>query len=318
MSALSNPRSDALAASEAVRRQLERGRLDLRSYLFEAVLVLLLIISLGVLAWLLTVVFVRGAPTILDRGVDFFTSSLASQAEEAGVAQGIVGSLYLMGFVAALALPLGIAAAVYLEEYAHNTPLTRFINTVVRNLAGVPSIVYGLLGLAIFVVALGDILGPGRTSGRSLIAGGLTMSILVLPIVIITTAEALRAVPAAIREAAFGVGATRWETVRSHVLPYAAPGIFTGTILAMARAFGETAPLIMVGAVVGGFNLTYDNPVEQAFGRYTALPTTIYDWAGNPPSFAGNVYAAIIVLLVVLLGVNALAIYLRNRFERRW
>ena len=189
---------------------------------------------------------------------------------------------------------------------------------MVRNLAGVPSIVYGLLGLAIFVVALGDVLGPGRTQGRSLIAGGLTMAILVLPIVIITTAESLRAVPATIREAAFGVGATRWETIRSHVLPYAAPGIFTGTILSMARAFGETAPLILVGAVVGGFNVSYDNPVEQALGRYTALPTTIFDWARKPGTFDGNTYAAIIVLLVVLLGVNALAIFLRNRFERRW
>jgi len=315
---MTTPRAQAISNAELVRQRLTGGAGDWRSAAFAALLGLLLVVTLGVLAWLLGVVLVNGGPTLLARGLDFFTSNLASRPESAGVAQGIVGSLYLMVFVALVAFPLGIGAAVYLEEYAHDTLLTRTINTVVRNLAGVPSIVYGLLGLAIFVVALGDVLGPGRTQGRSLIAGGLTMAILVLPIVIITTAEALRAVPLTIREAAFGVGATRWETIRSHVLPYAAPGIFTGTILSMARAFGETAPLILVGAVVGGFNVSYDNPIEQAYGRYTALPTTIYDWARKPGTFDGNTYAAIIVLLVVLLGVNALAIFMRNRFERRW
>jgi phosphate transport system permease protein len=313
------PRSQAITAAEAVRRSLEGGgRTDWRSVAFQGLLVLLLILTLGILAWLLAVVFVNGTPLLLERGVDFLTSPLASQPDRAGVGQAIQGSLMLMGFVAVLSFPLGIGAAVYLEEYAPDTAFTRFLNTVVRNLAGVPSIVYGLLGLAVFVVALGDIVGPGPASGRSLIAGGLTMAILVLPIVIITSGEALRAVPSAIREAAFGVGATRWEVVRSHVLPYAAPGIFTGTILSMARAFGETAPLILVGAVVGGFNVRYDSVLEQLQGRYTALPTTVYDWARKPASFEGNVYAAIVVLIVVLLLVNALAIYLRNRFERRW
>ena len=315
---VSTPRAQAVASAEVVRRAIQGGRTDWRSMAFEGLLVLLLVLTLGVLAWLLAVVFIGGMPTILERGLDFFTSPLAARAGEAGVGQAIAGSLWLMAFVAILSFPLGIGAAVYLEEYARDTWFTRLVNTVVRNLAGVPSIVYGLLGLAIFVVALGDIVGPGATSGRSLIAGGLTMAILVLPIVIITSAEALRAVPQAIREAAFGVGATRWEVVRSHVLPYAAPGIFTGTILSMARAFGETAPLILVGAVIGGFNVRYDNIVETLQGRYTALPTTVYDWARQPASFAGNVYAAIIVLIVVLLAVNALAIFLRNRFERRW
>lgn len=312
------PRSQAVSTADVVRRRLTAGGFDWRDYAFEGVLVALLIASLGVLVWLLVVIFINGTPTLLGRGFDFFTSNLSSQPERAGVAQGIVGSLYLMGFVALLAFPLGVGAAVYLEEYARDTRLTRIINTVVRNLAGVPSIVYGILGLTIFVVALGPVLGPGRTSGRGLAAGGLTMAILVLPIVIITTSEALRAVPGSIREAALGVGATRWETIRSHVLPYAAPGIFTGTILSMARAFGETAPLIMVGAVVGGFNVSYANPVDQIFGRYTALPTTIYDWARKPGTFDGNTYAAIIVLLVVLLLVNGLAVFLRNRFERKW
>ena len=314
----STPRAQALTGAEVVRRAIEGGRTDWRSTAFHGLLVLLLVLTLAVLAWLLTVVFVNGVPVLAERGVDFLTSPLASNPAEAGVGQAIAGSLWLMLFVVVLSFPLGIGAAVYLEEYAHDTWLTRLINTIVRNLAGVPSIVYGLLGLAIFVVALGDIIGPGATSGRSLIAGGLTMAILVLPIVIITSAEALRAVPGAIREAAFGVGATRWEVVRSHVLPYAAPGIFTGTILSMARAFGETAPLILVGAVVGGFNVEYDNIIGTLQGRYTALPTVVYDWARKPPSFGPNVYAAIVVLIVVLLLVNALAIYLRNRFEQRW
>ena len=314
----STPRAQALTATEVVRQRLTGTSADWRSVAFQAVLVLLLVLTLGVLAWLLTVVFANGIPVLADRGLEFLTSPLASQPERAGVGQAIQGSLMLMLFVAFLSFPLGIGAAVYLEEYAANTAFTRLVNTVVRNLAGVPSIVYGLLGLAVFVVALGDVVGPGPASGRSLIAGGLTMAILVLPIVIITSAEALRAVPAAIREAAFGVGATRWEVVRSHVLPYAAPGIFTGTILSMARAFGETAPLILVGAVIGGFNVRYESVLEQLQGRYTALPTTVYDWARKPPDFQGNVYAAIVVLIVVLLLVNALAIYLRNRFERRW
>ena len=314
----SNPSTQALTAAEAVRRALEGDRTDWRSIAFHGLLVGLLVLTLAILAWLLAVVFVNGVPVLADRGTDFLTSPLASQPDDAGVGQAIAGSLWLMGFVIFLSFPLGIGAAVYLEEYARDSWFTRLINTTVRNLAGVPSIVYGLLGLAIFVVALGDIVGPGPASGRSLIAGGLTMAILVLPIVIITSAEALRAVPGAIREAAFGVGATRWEVVRSHVLPYAAPGIFTGTILSMARAFGETAPLVLVGAVIGGFNVRYDGVIETLQGRYTALPTTVYDWARKPPSFSPNVYAAIVVLIVVLLLVNALAIYLRNRFERRW
>jgi phosphate transport system permease protein len=309
----STPRAQAMSGAEAVRRAIQGGRVDWRSATFEGVLVLLLLLTLGVLAWLLVVVFVNGAPVLAERGIGFLTAPLNSQAEAAGVGQAISGSLYLMAFVALISFPLGIGAAVYLEEYAHDNRFTRLVNTVVRNLAGVPSIVYGLLGLAVFVVALDDF-----TGGRSLMSGGLTMAILVLPIVIITSAEALRAVPGSIREAAFGVGATRWEVVRSHVLPYAAPGILTGTILSMARAFGETAPLILVGAVVGGFNVQYDNIVDALQGRYTALPTTVYDWARKPPSFGPNVYAAIVVLIVVLLLVNALAIYLRNRFERRW
>jgi phosphate transport system permease protein len=223
--------------------------------------------------------------------------------------QGILGSLALMVFVVLVALPIGVGAAVYLEEYARSTWITRAVRTNIRNLAGVPAIVYGLLGLAVFVTLLG--------LGRSLIAGGLTLAVLVLPIVVITTSEALRAVPLAIREAAYGVGATRWEVVRSHVLPYAAPGILTGTILSLGRAFGETAPLIMVGAVVGTFNRV--DMADMLTGSYTALPTIVYNWSREPQDeFRALTAAAIVVLLVVILLVNATAIYLRNRYDRTW
>jgi phosphate transport system permease protein len=308
------PRTQALSTSEVVRQPIQGRRMDVGGAIFEGLLVLALLIAIGVLVTLLVDVFTGGLPVLVDRGADFLTSGLSSSPERAGVAQGIFGSLLLMAFVILLSFPIGIGASIYLEEYARDTPLTRLINTVIRNLAGVPAIVYGLLGVAIFVGALG-----GLTGGRTIISGGLTLAILVLPIVIITTSEALRAVPGTIREAGFGVGATRWEVVRSHVLPYAAPGIFTGTILSLARAFGETAPLIVVGAVAGTFRYSADNLVEQLRGPYTALPTIIYGFARDPDTgFRANTAAAIIVLLVVLLAVNALAIYLRNRFERRW
>ena len=312
--ATGNSRVTPLTTAEVVRQRLQGRRLDVGSTIFEGLLVLALLIAIGILVTLLVDVFTDGLPVLLARGTDFLTSGLASSAERAGVSQGIFGSVLLMVFVILLSFPLGIGASIYLEEYARDTPVTRLVNTVIRNLAGVPAIVYGLLGVAIFVGALG-----GLTGGRTIISGGLTLAILVLPIVIITTSEALRAVPISIREAAFGVGATRWETVRSHVLPYAAPGIFTGTILSLARAFGETAPLIVVGAIAGTFRYSADNLWEQLHGPYTALPTIIYGFARDPDAeFRANTAAAIIVLLVVLLAVNGLAIFLRNRFERRW
>jgi phosphate transport system permease protein len=308
----------AATTGDAVAARLHGRRFEVRGYLFEGTLLLAMLIALGILVTLLADIFVRGLPVFFERGTDFLTSNMSARADQAGVLQGIGGSISLMVFVVVLAFPLGIAAAVYLEEYAGDTPLTRFLNTVIRNLAGVPSIVYGLLGLAIFAVLLGGITGPER-AGRSLMTGGLTLAILVLPIVIITAAEALRAVPTTIREAAFGVGATRWEVVRSHVLPYAAPGIFTGTILSLARAFGETAPLLMVGVVTGGFAFRAYNLVETLQGPYTALPAMVFSWARQPGAeFRANTAAAIVVLLVVLLVVNATAIILRNRYDRRW
>lgn len=302
------------ATTEAVRRRLAGGRVDLASYLFQATLFLSLMAALGILVVLLVDVVGGALPVFAERGLDFLTAPTSSDAGQAGVAQGIFGSVVLTVVVAVLAMPIGVGAAIYLEEYATDTALTRFLNTLVRNLAGVPAIVYGLLGLAIFAQAL-----DGLTGGRSLIAGALTLAVLVLPIVIITAAEALRAVPASIREAGFGVGATKWEVVRHHVLPYAAPGIFTGTILSLSRAFGETAPLLLVGAVTGGFLVRNAGVVEQLQGPYTALPTVIFSWTRLPDSgFRANTAAAIVVLLAVMLLVNATAIILRNRYDRRW
>jgi phosphate transport system permease protein len=300
---------DALTTRKAVEARLRGGKADRAGVALNVFLLLSLIISLGVLVILLTDIVVRAIPAFAERGSDVITAPLSARPARAGMIQGIVGSLILTAFVILIALPFGVGAAVYLEEYARDSALTRFFRTNIRNLAGVPSIVYGLLGLAVFVTLLG--------LGQSAIAGGLTLAILVLPIIVITTSEALRAVPISIREAAFGVGATRWETIRSHVLPYAAPGVLTGTILALARAFGETAPLILVGAVVGTFNSI--DPVGMLTGSYTALPTIVFNWAREPQDeFRALTAAAIVVLLVVILLVNAAAIFLRNRYDRRW
>ena len=302
-------RANVLTTREAVEQRLHAGGGDPRGLVLQGALLLSLLIALGVLVVLIGDILVRSLPVFAERPVDFLTSPLSSRPARAGILQGIVGSVLLMAFVAAIALPLGIGAAVYLEEYARDTWATRLIRTNIRNLAGVPAIVYGLLGLALFVSTL--------SLGKSLVAGGLTLAVLVLPIVVITTSEALRAVPNSIREAALGVGATRWEMIRSHVLPYAAPGILTGTILSLARAFGETAPLLMVGAIAGTFSAGGFG--EMLTGPYTALPTIVYTWSGQPQDeFRALTSAAIIVLLVVILLVNASAILLRNRYDRKW
>ncbi|HEX7067041.1 MAG TPA: phosphate ABC transporter permease PstA [Candidatus Limnocylindria bacterium] len=299
----------ALSARDVVERRLRSAGGDRLGLVLQVALLLSLLISLGVLAVLIGDIVVRSLPVFAERPIDFLGSALSSRPARAGILQGVLGSVLLMGFVAALALPLGVGAAVYLEEYARDAPASRLIRTNIRNLAGVPAIVYGLLGLAVFVSSLG--------LGRTLVAGGLTLAVLILPIVVITTSEALRAVPATIREAAFGVGATRWETIRSHVLPYAAPGILTGTILSLARAFGETAPLLMVGAIAGTFTSTAVG--DMLTGSYTALPTIVYSWSGQPQDeFRALTAAAIVVLIVVILLVNASAILLRNRYDRKW
>ena len=300
----------SLTTTEAVERRLRSGTTDWRSWALEGALLLALLLVLGVLLVLLADVALTAAPIFLERPLDFLGSPLSARPERAGLVQGLIGSLLVTAIVALVAIPLGIAAAIYLEEYARDTATSRFIRTNIRNLAGVPAIVYGLLGLAVFVTALG--------MGRILLAGALTLAVLVLPIVVITTSEALAAVPGSIREAAFGVGATRWETIRSHVLPYAAPGIFTGTILSLARAFGETAPLLLVGAIAGTFSMS-GGLVDQVGSRFTTLPTIVFHWAGYPQAeYRALGAAAIVVLLVVILLTNAAAIFLRNRYDRKW
>jgi phosphate transport system permease protein len=300
---------------EVVRRALSGKRVDLGQVWFQALLLLSLVVALGVLVALLLDVFSRGSSLLVERGPDFISAPTSSNPALAGIGQGIYGSLLIVVFVIVLAFPVGIGAAIYLEEYARDNTLTRALNATVRNLAGVPSIVYGLLGLSIFVIAL-----QGAQQGRNVIAGGLTMAVLVMPIVVITTAEALRAVPASIREAGYGVGATKWEVIRHHVLPYAAPGVLTGSILTLSRAIGETAPLILAGGVLGGFATRPGlGLLEQLQGPYTALPLIIFNWARQPSDvFRELSAAAIIVLLAIILVLNAAAIVMRNRFERRW
>lgn len=308
------------ASRSTVELALRGKRRDVAGRVFSSFMLLSLLLSLVVLMTLLITVVVDAWPVLSTRGVDFLTGNLSRFESRAGVRQGLIGSLILIGFVAVIAVPLGIGAAVYLQEYARDTSrINRALVANIRNLAGVPSIVYGILGLVVFAQTLRWITGP-ETSGLSYISGGLTLVVLVMPFMIIITMEALRAVPRSIREAAYGVGATRWEVVRSHVLPYAAPGIFTGAILALARAFGETAPLLLVGAVTGYLSAGGSaGVIETLQSRYTALPTIIFAWSKEAgDEWAALTAAAIVVLLVVILVVNLAAILLRNRYERKW
>ena len=253
---------------------------------------------------------------------DFVARPQTSEALTAGVRTAILGSLWTILFTILLAFPLGVGAAIYLEEYAADNWLNRLIQTNINNLAGVPSIVYGILGLAIFVRALepltsGEIFGivdPTTSNGRTVLAAGLTLGLLVLPIIIINSQEAIRAVPQSLRKASYGLGATKWQTIWSHILPNAMPGILTGTILAISRAIGETAPLVVVGASTA---ISFDP--TSPFSKFTTLPIQIYQWTARPQAeFRSLAAAAILVLLVMLLSLNASAILLRNRFGRKY
>jgi len=253
---------------------------------------------------------------------DFVTRPQTSEAFTAGVRTAILGSLWTILFTILLAFPIGVGAAIYLEEYAADNRLNRIIQTNINNLAGVPSIVYGILGLAIFVRALepltsGEVFGlvdPTTANGRTVLSAGLTLGLLVLPIIIINAREAIRAVPRSFRNASYGVGATKWQTVWSHVLPNAMPGILTGTILAVSRAIGETAPLVVVGASTA---ISFDP--ASPFSKFTTLPIQIYQWTSRPQDeFRSLAAASILVLLVLLLSLNASAVLLRNRFSRRF
>ena len=250
----------------------------------------------------------------------FLTSPMSSVPALAGVRTALIGSAGLMLVVIVTALPIGVGAAIYLEEYARHGFVNRLIETNVRNLAGVPSIIYGMLGLAIFVRALepltsGQLFGVSAdaSNGRTLLSAGLTLTLLILPIIIINSQEAIRAVPYALREASYGLGATRWQTIWRSVLPAALPGIMTGTILSVSRAVGETAPLIVVGAAT--FLVT--DPTSP-FSQFTAMPIQIFQWTSRPQGqFADIAAAAIIVLLALMLTLNAAAIILRNRYSIR-
>jgi phosphate transport system permease protein len=324
--AITTIRTSAGGAVEgSVARALRGTRTDVRGRVFEVVLVSCLLLSLLILAVLIGSVVNDGMPVYTDRGMEFLDSGLSASASRAGISQGIVGSFWIAVSVVALAIPLGIGAAIYLEEYAPRNRLTSFIELNIRNLAGVPSVVYGLLGLAIFVEAMGGFVDGSGVERRTLAAAGVTLAVLVMPIVVITTSEALRAVPQSLREAAYGVGATRWEVIRSHVLPYAAPGILTGGLLSVARAVGEAAPLIVVGSVTGfftqgsGFSLGNVADPGHLGERFVALPTIVTTWAKQPEvGFkVNNSAAAILAMLVFVLLINSIAIVLRNRFEKK-
>jgi phosphate transport system permease protein len=254
----------------------------------------------------------------------FLTMAQSSEPEKAGVRTALLGSLFVIGITILFSFPLGVGAAIYLEEYADPDKwFNRIIQTNINNLAGVPSIIYGILGLAIFVRLLEPLTsgalfassaGDATANGRTILAAGLTLGVLILPLLIINAQEAIKAVPISLRQASFGLGGTRWQTVWYHVLPGALPGILTGTILAVSRAIGETAPLVVIGA-----STFITSDPDGPFSKFTVLPIQIYQWTSRPQAEFHNIAAAaIIVLLALLLSLNAAAVLLRNRFSQRF
>jgi phosphate transport system permease protein len=261
-------------------------------------------LSVAILAWLLLTILIDGLGTL---NWDFISGFPSRRAERAGIVAALVGTLWVMALVAMISFPVGVGAAIFLEEFASDNWFTRLVEINIGNLAGVPSIIYGLLGLAAFVRVMEPI-----TGGRSVLSGALTLSLLILPVIIVSTREALRAVPGSLRLAGYALGATRWQVIWNHVLPSAMPGILTGVILALSRAIGETAPLIVVGAAV------YISFLPEGLqSQFTALPIQIYNWVARPQAAFHHIAASgIIVLMTVLLLMNAIAIYLRNRFQK--
>jgi phosphate transport system permease protein len=285
---------------EAVRR---RRREVLMEWLFLVSAWFALLLTISVLLAILGKLFADGLTRI---NWQFLTSFPSRRPEEAGIFSAWVGTLYVMFLTAAIALPLGIGAAIYLEEFASRNWFTRLVELNINNLAAIPAIIYGLLGLQVFV--------RWFRMGESVLAGACTLAIMSLPVIIVASREALRAVPVSIREAALALGATRWQTVRDHVLPLAIPGILTGTILALSRAIGEAAPLVTIGALTFVAFLP-KSPLDP----FTVLPIQAYNWVSRPqPEFHRNAAAALIVLLALLLLMNSIAIYLRNRYQQRW
>jgi phosphate transport system permease protein len=269
---------------------------------FQAVAFVVLLVTLAALAALVADVWRDGIGRL---SWDFLTSFSSRRASEAGIWHALTGSIVVILLTGAIAVPIGVSAAIYLEEYANRNLLARVIEINITNLAAVPSVIYGLLGLGLFVRMLG--------LGRSVLAGAATLALLVLPVVILATREALRAVPKSIREGSYALGATKWQTIWYQVLPVAFPGILTGLILALSRAIGETAPLITIGAVTF---ITFIP--DSIWSQFTVLPIQIFNWVSRPqPEFQTNAAAGILVLLALLLTMNASAIWLRDRFQRK-
>ncbi|MCL6616402.1 MAG: phosphate ABC transporter permease PstA [Anoxybacillus ayderensis] len=278
------------------------GRL-LRNNVLKFLFFLATLFGLIVLVVLLYRIFTQAIGWL---NIDFLNNFPSRRPENAGIKAGLVGSLWLMVIVAPVSLILGVGTAIYLEEYAKKNRFTDFIQTNISNLAGVPSIVLGLLGLTLFVREL--------NLGRSILAAGLTMSLLVLPVIVVAAQEALRAVPNQLREASYGMGATKWQTIYRIVLPAAIPGILTGSILALSRAIGETAPLVVLG--IPTFLAYLPRGILDTF---TVMPMQIYNWTSRPQADFQHVAAAgIVVLLVVLIFMNSIAIFIRNKFQKRY
>lgn len=285
----------------SARQQLQHRHTTGR--IFEILAISAILIGIIFLIVLLVDVVINAIPWLRPQ---LFTEFPSRFPDRAGLRSALFGTAWLLVLTALFSFPVGIGAAIYLEEYARKNWFTQLIEINIANLAGVPSIIYGLLGLGLFVRQLG--------LGRSLMAGALTMALLVMPVVIVAGREAIRAVPSSIREAAYGLGATRWQVVWAHVLPMSLGGILTGTILALSRAIGETAPLITIGALTF---IAFDP--RGPFDIFTVLPIQIFNWISLPQQdFHDLAAAGIVVLLVILLSMNSLAIYLRGRFQQRW
>ena len=300
MSSQTTFRSRAMATSP-IEQPSNLTRRKARASLVQWLLFVVTALAIVILAALLWDISASGARWL---SLDLLTNTSSRKPENAGLRPALLGTLWVIGLTALFAFPVGVGAAVYLEEYAPNNRWTRLLKTNISNLAGIPSIVYGLLGLGVFVSLF--------ALGRTVISGALTMALLILPVIIIASQEAIRAVPPSLRQAAFALGATRWQVARDHVIPAAMPGILTGIILSISRAMGETAPLLVVGAAA---YVTF-NPTGLT-SKYTVLPMQIYEWARRPQQdFQDLAAAAIIVLLLLLLMLNATAIYLRQRFAR--
>ena len=290
-------------------------RRKLAETLFKTVGICSLALGIGTLVLLFGALIVEGAGRI---DWQFLTSFPSRRATQAGILPALVGSSLIMLVTAVVGIPLGVAAAIYLEEYARRTWMTELIEVTVTNLAGMPSIIFGLLALGFFVYILG--------LGASILTAGLTLALLILPVVIVTTREAIRAIPVQIREAAFALGATKWQTVSDHVLPYSAAGILTGIILALSRAIGETAPIVTIGALtfiafLPPAPFAMEPPFisfEWLMSPFTVMPIQMFAWVSRPgEDFAGNAAAAGLLLVCMTLGMNGLAIYVRYRMRKR-